>query len=229
MTAIRGPRDLCTLPEVKRLLPNYKEPTDVDEKAAADAFLFDLIGSASTRGTQVAGREFLSELDPGDTTDTAGTVWPDAPIETRQIDAGTEIRGPGGGYAIDLRVGDMTSVTSVGVSTLYATGSPTALDLPTRIVQLPRPRGPYAPIRRLRVLGGTYAGEVYSVTGRWGFPIVPDDIRLATATQVAIWAGRDLANFSRFFLEAVAAGAREPRALAQEVYDAFFLYLIPTI
>lgn len=231
MARIRGPRDLCTLDEVKRFLPNYKEPTDPAEVLRADALLGDLIKSASQRIMNISGREFVSALDPGDTTDTGGTVWPDAPIETRQIDVTLDVNAPGGGYAVEIVVGDMDSITGLTVGALFSSATPATLDLPTRVVQLPRPRGPWQPIRRLRLLAGAYSGQVFNVTGRWGFPIVPDDIRMAAATQAAIWAGRDLANFSRTFLEAVAAGgsAAEPRALAQEVYDTAFLYRIPSL
>lgn len=230
MAKIRGPRDLCTLDEVKRFLPNYVEPTDSAEKTRADTLLGDLVKSASQRIANVSGREFVSALDPGDTTDTGGTVWPDAPIETRQVDVILNVQAPGGGSARELVVGDMHDVTGLTRSVLFSSGT-TTIDLPTAVVTMPRSRGPWQPIRRLRILGGVGSDEVYAITGRWGFPVVPDDIRMAAAEQAAIWAGRDLARFSQTFLEAAAAGigAREPRSLAQSVYDTAFLYRIPTI
>lgn len=232
MAKIRGPRDLCTLDEVKRLLPRYTEPASQPDRDKADALLLDLIGSASSRVMEVAGREFVSQLDLGDTTDTGGTVWPDAPSETRSFDTILNPQTPGAGRGAAIPVGDMTAVTGLAVSTRWSTATPTALSpLSTYTIAEPRDRGPYYPIRRLRLLGGTYEGQVYAVTGRWGWPVVPDDIRMAVAEQAAIWANRDLATYSQTFLQAAASGAfpTSPRALDQSVYDAALLYRIPSI
>lgn len=233
MAIVRRPRDLCTLDEVKRFLPNYNEPADPAEKARADALLADLISSASDRIYEISGREFLSYLDPGDTTDTAGTIWPTPPTETRVYDVLLNPSTPGGGRAATLEIGDMQQLISVGVSWQWATAGVTPFDLAldAYVRQYPAPRVPGRPIRRLQILGGVLEGQRYVVTGKWGWPAVPNGIRLACAEQAAIWAGRDLARFSQTFLEAAAAGAppNEPRALAQAVYDAAFLYRIPSV
>lgn len=229
MAAIRRSRGLCTIDDVKRRLPNYIEPTDSDEAARADALIFDLIDSASDLFYEASGREFLSLLDPGDTSDSGGSVWPLPPSETRTFG---EYLNPlvGGSRAAAFRVGDMQAVTALAVGADFSTSS-TALDLTTYVVQLPRPRAAGKPIRSLIVRGGVYDGQVFTVTGRWGWPKMPQGARQAVARQAAIWASEDLANFTRSFIEAAAGGAapREPRMLSQAVYDTALLYQIPSL
>lgn len=233
MAIVRRPRDLCTLDEVKRFLPNYTEPTDANERTAADRLIADLISSATDRIYEVSGREFLSYLDPGDTTDAGGTIWPLAPLETRIYDLDVNRNTPGGGTARQLIVGDMQVLTAVGISWRWATSDivPYSLALDPYVRAYPSPRPPGYPIRRLELIGGTRDGDRIHVTGRWGWPTVPDSIRMACAEQAAVWTGRDLARFSQTFLEVAAAGgtANEPRSLSQSVYDTAYLYRIPSL
>lgn len=230
MAAIRRSRGLCTLDDAKRRLPNYVEPQDAAEVEAADAFILDLIDQASDLFYEVSGREFLSLLDPGDTTDSAGSVWPLPPAETRTFDVYLNPLVPGGGRGAAIRIGDMQALTEISAGYAWSSTT-TTLDLATYVVQLPRPRATGKPIRSLLIRGGTYDGQTFTVTGRWGWPKVPQGARQAVARQAAIYASEDLANFSRTFLEAAAAGAeaREPRMLSAAVYDTALLYQIPSL
>lgn len=229
----RGPRDLCTIEEVKARLASYREPSDPTEKAAADAKLALIVGATSERIMNIAGREFVSNLDPG----TQGNNdWPEPPSETREFTVDLNPLIPGGGRAAVLVVGDMRSEpTAVHVASRWST-STLDVDLaatPKRVLLEPEPRAPWQPIRRLRILGGVYEGWLVSVTGRWGFPEVPRDIRQAAIEQAAVWATSDLQRYSETFgrnvVDQAGGPPREPRALIASVYDTCQLYRIPTV
>lgn len=223
---------LCTITDVKRQLPNYQEPRDALDRAIADKYLADLIGEASELLAETAGREFVSVLDPGDTSDDNGSLWPLPATETRIFDM-PSTQTMGSGSAAAFVVGDMQTLDSVTISYTWegATPSPYTLDLATRVRIHPSPRAPSKPIRRLEILGGVGSGDRYRVTGKWGWPKVPAPISRACATQAAYWANRDIAKYSDTFLQAAASGLTgiEPRSLIREVYDVAFLYRIPSI
>lgn len=228
---MRRPRALCRLEEVKRLLPNYQEPTDSTEQTNADTFLLDLIDSASQKMHELAGREFVS-LD--DTGTAGGNDWPAPPVTMRAFDVlinATTPTDPAIGWKRTkyLKVGDLASLTAVDYGDPWQV---TRFSIDLALVRAkPLVRAPWQPIRTLEIFGDVWSTQVYDVSGRWGFPQVPMDVRLAAAEQAAIWAGRDLRNFSQAFLEAVAAGASptEPRSLAQSVFDTAVAYQIPDL
>lgn len=228
---MRRPRALCRLEEVKRLLPNYQEPVDPTEQGNADTFLLDLIDSASQKIHEVAGREFVSIEDTG----TSGNNdWPAPPVATRAFDVLINATIPadpavGRKRTRYLKVGDLASLTAVDYGDPWQAPR-FSIDLSLVRAQ-PLVRAPWQPIRTLEIFGDVWSEQVYDVSGRWGFPSVPMDVRLAAADQAAIWAGRDLRNFSQAFLEAVAAGSSptEPRSLAQSVFDTAVAYQIPEI
>lgn len=229
----RRPRALCRLEDVKRLLPNYQEPTDPTEQANADAFILDLIDSGSQRIHEVSGREFVALNDTGEVD--ANNVWPAPAAVVRSFDVVLNPVTPndpavGTRRARVLKIGDLASFTSLQYGDPWVPASRFAIAA-QNVRAKPLNRAPWQPIRLLEVLGDVWSGQVYDVTGVWGFPQVPPDIRQACASQCAIWLGRDLRNFSQAFLEAAAAGgtASEPRALAQEVYDTAILYQIPDL
>jgi hypothetical protein len=228
----RRPRALCTIDEVKRLLPNYQEPADPTEKTVADTLLADWIDSASQRIYDVSGREILAYNDPG----TVGNNdWPAPADATREFEVVLNPQTPtdpnvGTKRARSLMVGDLASLTSIQYGDPWAPASRFMID-PAAVRARPLVRAPWQPIRRLEILGDAWADQSYYVAGKWGFPVVPMDIREACQEQVAIWTGRDLTTFSRTFLEAAAAGgaATEPRHLARSVYDVAYSYYIPDV
>lgn len=226
---MRRPRALCTREEAKRLLPNYQEPTDATEQTNADLFFDDLIDSASQRMYEVSGREFTAYNDPGTV---SSDDWPTPAPATRSFDVVVNANVPpdpnvSGGWrrVAVLRVGDLASLTSLAYGIPYDAAR-TTLDLATRVRATPLVRAPWEPIRALELRFAAIEGQTYDVTGVWGFPTVPADIRGACAEQVAIWANRDLAKYSATFLQAAAAGERasEPRSLVQSVYDTAYSY-----
>lgn len=228
----RRPRALCTIAEVKRLLPNYQEPTDSAEQAAADLAIGDWIDSASQRIYEVSGREFLSNLDPGTQ---AANDWPAPPTETREFEVSILPNTPvdpvvGTRRARLLPVGDMQAVTALQYGDPWVTASRFTIAT-TDYRAKPLVRAPWQPIRQLHLLADVWSGQSYFVTGKWGFPAVPMDVREACQEQVAIWTGRDLQTFTRTFLEAAGAGGTpgEPRQLAQSVYDVAIAYNIPEV
>lgn len=231
----RRPRALCTREEVKRLLPGYREPTNPTEQASADALIDDLIDSASQRIYQVSGREFLALNDAGTA---GGNDWPQPAEATRDIDVVLNPVTPpqpetGSRRSRFLKVGDLADLTGLSYGAEWS-ATFTTLDIaasPPRHREHPLVRADWQPIRLLEVLGDVWSGQVWRVTGRWGFPKVPPDIRAACAEQVAMWTGRDLAKFSKTFLDSVGGGGgfREPRSLSQSVYDAVVLYEVPVL
>lgn len=229
----RGPRDLCTLEDVKGRLPNYAEPSDPDEKARADGALGLIIGAVSERIMNVAGREFLSALDPGTQ---GGDDWPAPPIETRRFTLDLNPLIPGGGRSSVVKVGDMRDVPTAIVVGARWTSSTWNLDMaasPPLYYADPEPRAPWQPIRSLRILGGVREGWQATVTGRWGFPQLPRDIRHAAVEQASVWASVDLAKYSTTFgrnvVDQAGGPPQEPRALIASVYDTCMLYRIPEV
>lgn len=229
---MRRPRALCTLERVKLLLPNYQEPVDPIEKTNADAFLLDLIDSASQKIHEVSGREFVSIDDTGTS---GGNDWPVPPATTRAFDVVINPTIPtdpavGNRRARILKIGDLATFQTLTYGDPWTPSSRFSI-ASQYVIAKPRNRAPWQPIRLLEVFGDVWAGQEYDVTGIWGFPQVPMDVQEAAGEQAAIWAGRDLRNFSKTFLEAVSAGVSpsEPRALAQAVYDTAVMYQIPDV
>ncbi|MBA3689781.1 MAG: hypothetical protein H0W82_00010 [Actinobacteria bacterium] len=108
-----------------------------------------------------------------------------------------------GGYngSREVPIGDLASTpTAVGV--VDADGvSVSTVAVATNVVALPLARGPGDPITSLRLrsavaLSGSY---LLSVTGTWGFPLIPGDVRQACITTVGIWMRRDIQAFTQTF------------------------------
>src|SRR4051812_423188 len=165
---------------------------------------------------EVSGREFVALEDTG----TSGNNdWPAPPPATRIFDVVLNPAIPtdpaiGNRRARILKIGDLAAFTSIAYGDAWTPASRFVID-PAYVRPKPANRAPWQPIRLLQVFGDVWSGQEYDVTGVWGFPQVPMDVQQACAEQAAIWAGRDLRNFSKTFLEAVASGASptEPRAL----------------
>lgn len=111
-----------------------------------------------------------------------------------------------------VRIGDLTSVTTVEVlDTDWVTVLATVPS--TDYASLPRNREAWEPIRRLQ-LNATLAttplryGYLLRVTGTWGFPAVPGNVRQAVLDAVAATMDRDVEQY-RQDLAPVAAGANQ--------------------
>lgn len=98
-----------------------------------------------------------------------------------------------------VAIGDLTSASAVTLTSeagsLYA--SPSA----SEYVLLPRTRKPWEPATHLRLfktssaIGALLDGNLLTVTGTWGFPSVPEDIKHATMDTVAYWRDRDVEHY----------------------------------
>lgn len=226
----RRPRALCTREEVKRLLPGYSEPADNTEKATADEIIDDFVDSASQRIYEVSGREFLAWNDPGEAAGPPVVTFPEPAPATREVEVAGHAATPGETRARIVKVGDLRRLDSIAYSRPFQTSPATSVALADAIAK-PRARAPWQPIRWLELRRGTYEGEVFSVTGLWGFPQVPADVVQACAEQAAYWSLRDLAKLGAIFVEAAAAGlnASEPRSLLQSVYETAAFYRVPEV
>lgn len=220
----RRARALCSREEVKRLLPNYVEPADAGEKATADEIIDDFIDSASQRIYEVSGREFLAWNDPGEQAGPPVVVWPEPAPVAREIEAQLLPATPGVSSARMVKIGDLRRLDSIAYGRAFGS-APTPILLADAIAQ-PRARAPWQPIRWLELRRGVYEGEVFTVTGVWGFPAVPADVNQACAEQAAFWSLRDLAKLGAIFVDAAAAGlqATEPRSLLLSVYETAAFY-----
>lgn len=169
MAELLSPRALCTLDDVSF----YVDPTNAYGATRDDRYT-RLINAATTKIYRVARREFVAinaERDPADVV----TADP----QTRTFD----------GYGVDsdgeFEIGDLMTFTSMavaGVAVLDATA-----------VRLPRVRDEWEPITRVRI-SNTIVGRysTLTVTGVWGFPQVPEDIRQTTIELVKYWIDLDV-------------------------------------
>lgn len=195
-----------------RALVTLEDALDYCEINPGDVELYDdlirHVNAVSIRAHNVSGREFVSFDLPG-----ATRVFDlDAFRFPRELQA-------------ELFVGDLADLDSISFD-----GTALTVDQFGVVVALPRVREEWEPYRRVRLSGLSYSrSTVVSVTGDWGFPAVPEDVRLAALRQIKYWYGRDLAKYSETFQEAEGAAATDrvpdsQRALMRSVYDTFVSY-----
>lgn len=186
--AAASSRALCTRADVIRLVPGY------DSDDATDGIIEALIAAESRTAHQRAGREFVT---------IAGAT-------TRQYDLGAA-----SAKSRYVTVGDMTTVTTVTVEDQQGTTVETIVSADR--VSLPRVREEWEPITALWFPPGTAtpasylgSGYVLEVVGVWGFPSVPDDLKVATAKMVLV----------RYLADAASAGTALSDALNDQGFDA---------
>lgn len=181
-------RELAQLADVTQLVPGYT--SDVQ----TDALLNALITSESRSAHQKAGREFV-------TIDGATTRIYDLTSRHHRVRR--------------VRVGDMTTVTTVTIEDLQGTLLETVAA--ANRVSLPRVREEWEPITRLwfpdsSASPATHlrAGYVLKIVGVWGFPSIPADLELAVAKMVLV----------RYIADAANAGTALADALNEQGFDA---------
>jgi len=191
-----SPRALCGLDDVK-----VYGGFDLQDQGL-DSLLIRLINAASAEIHRVAGREFKP----------AG-----ANPQTRTFDVPVRL-----GFDCqerEINVGDLAAWTSVAVwGAAVGAGD---------VVGLPRVREEWEPFVKLRFTRlvrwrgvGLRASHYVpvDVTGDWGFPQVPEDIRQACVVTVMVWGERDIRHFSETFsLEE--QRVELPRSLPRQVFD----------
>ncbi len=98
-----------------------------------------------------------------------------------------------------VQVGDLTSFTAVNI--IDGTNWSTVVEAITPLTKIeahPLVRAPWEPIRELEFRGDVaslYAGMRVSVTGVWGFPLVPGNVRQAVLDAVAYTLDRDVESY----------------------------------
>lgn len=182
-----GSRALCTRGDVMRLVPGY---TDDGE---TDGALEQLIAAESRTAHADAGREFV-------------TI---ASATTRQFDLGWWNQN-----MRVVRVGDMTTVTSTTVKD--RSGNTVETVASTDRVSLPRIREEWQPITEIWFPSDTAtptsnikSPNVLEVVGVWGFPVIPDDLRMAVAKMVLV----------RYLADAANAGTALADALNEQAFN----------
>lgn len=182
-------RALCTRADVTRLVPGYSDDQNTDGVLEA------LIEAESQAVINRYGREFVG-IDLGAS-------------ETRQFDLDERQE-----RNRTVKVGDMTTVTAVVIKDVDGTTLETVSS--SDRVSLPRKRQAWEPITELWFPGTTNAasylsaGNVLHVTGIWGFPEIPDDVRMAVAKLVLV----------RYLSDAANAGTALADSLVQQGFDA---------
>lgn len=178
-----GARDLVTLAEAKDWL-NVTGTADDTEIAR-------VITDISDRIHQEAGREFVVN---GTNPQTRLFDIPRFPYRQPVIVDG-EYRGDRGTRTVD--VGDLASFTQVRILDYDWTTSVLAVPN-TSISARPLVRQSWEPIRCLEfnyTVGSIYQGRRVEVTGNFGFPAIPGNIRQACLDAIAAVLDRDVEHY----------------------------------
>lgn len=160
-------RDLCTIEDVLRYVPGYTESQDT----LTDNTLRALISAESHEIMRLTDQEFVA----------FGTNPQTRMFDVSDIDTDRRV----------LPVGAMASApTSVATATVDGTAVET-VDA-AAVIALPRVRAPWQAVTELWFPTGAALpasmseGYVMSVTGDFGYPSIPPDIREATAKRVIL-------------------------------------------
>tara|TARA_R110000868_G_scaffold172005_1_gene407790 strand:- start:48 stop:641 length:594 start_codon:yes stop_codon:yes gene_type:complete len=160
--------DLCSVDDVRAFL----------QKPSADTTQDALIGDLITRASRLIIRHTEREFAPTSTAVTRKFEW------------------NGGGF-LSLAPYDASSITSV--QRLLYDDSPVTLGaIQWRAWPVQPVDGVYSSVR----IWGTVPQSVgirptvITITGNWGFPTIPDEVRSACIETVTTWMRRDVAAFS---------------------------------
>jgi hypothetical protein len=123
-------------------------------------------------------------------------VLPEGPVNPWYVDG--EYQGALGPRGRIVKVGDLTSFTSVRIlDTDWITLVENVTPL-TKVTAHPINRKPWEPIRALELrydVSSVSAGQRLEVTGNWGFPTVPGNVRQAVLDAVAAVMDRDVEHY----------------------------------
>lgn len=178
-------RALCTRADVIRLVPGYTDDP------STDGVIDDLIQAESQTWHTDTGREFVA-IAAGSSSRLFDIDWPQS-------------------AARSVRIGDAATVTAVEIQNqagdtlqTVASGDWVGLGLKGN-----RTREPWEPISILwfppssSTAATAGAGYVVEVTGTWGFPAVPEDVRLAVARMTLVRYLADVAPTGTRFADAI--------------------------
>lgn len=192
-----GAGDLCTLADVR----NYIDKPTGDRHQ--DDLLHDLIRAASVAIPRYCGRQFALDTSSSTRTFDLGRVWDRPRVRIDDLSA-----VPSAVAIIDANGDAVGSLTVSGASQdieFYPLNRDTALEPITHIGLRPRATTRLYPDRFL------------TVTGIWGWPSIPDDVRLAAIQQVREWWRRDNVVASDTFAEELVLSPASTRSLGQGV------------
>jgi len=206
-------RALCTLEDVHSYIPGYLPFSDL----ATDTILLELIDSVSTEIHNETNREFMPAA-----TNPSAKLFDLAPFDV------SERR---------LFIGDLANLTglTIGVAQLDGTSLGSASTPSTAIIGQPRNRQPWEPYNYLWFPGGQSnsvplgVGAVVTVTGNWGFPQIPADIRQACVKLVINRYVRDIATGGTAFADAITDAdfaLSTAFASAQDTIASYTFYLV---
>lgn len=179
MAGLPGGRDLCEFADVVRYVPGYVSEPDTD------ATLQVLITAESRTIHELTGREIVA--------------IPSTPVRKFALDEYTVKQRT-------LRIGDCIEATTVEVQ--LEDGSTVEVLDPADFSVLPFIREEWQPLRSVQLhrqaaLRLLRDDRFVQVTGIWGFPSVPEDIRQACAKRVIVRYLSDVALAGTAFADVV--------------------------
>jgi hypothetical protein len=108
-----------------------------------------------------------------------------------------------GNGVLNLTPYDVQVVTQVKIDTIAGTGGTVLASTDYRLYPTPAKDGVYNWLRLSPSITGspsiTFREREVTITGTWGFPAVPDDVKHWTAVTVATWLRKDVQAFSTTF------------------------------
>lgn len=174
-------RALCTRADVIRLVPGYTDDP------STDGVIDDLIQAESQTWLRDTSRELVA-IATGSSARLFDVGWKE--VATRKV-----------------RIGDAATVASVEIQD--QTGATVETVASGDYVEMPRTRQAWEPITSLWFPPGSSntaslaQGYVVEATGTWGFPAVPEDVRISIARMVLVRYVADVAPTGTRFADAI--------------------------
>ena len=134
--------------------------------------------------------------------DVSDRIHYEANREFKPIAAGSSSRFfPVTDYCGSIKVGDMNVLSTTSPLTIYANDQVTSIKTfaTTDLISYPLVRQAWEPIRKIVIKPTSYSylvpGQWISVTGTWGFPSVPGNIRQAALDAISSIMDRDVEHY----------------------------------
>lgn len=174
-------RALCTRADVIRLVPGYTDDP------STDGVIDDLIQAESQTWLRDTSRELVA-IATGSSARLFDVGWQE--VATRKV-----------------RIGDAATVAAVEIQD--QTGATLETVASGDYIEMPRTRQGWEPITSLWFPPGSSnpaslaQGYVVEATGTWGFPAVPEDVRISIARMVLVRYVADVAPTGTRFADAI--------------------------
>jgi len=195
-------RDLCSRADVKTYIGG-----EVDATTEYDPLIDRLVSSSSDYIHRRVNREFKA----------FGT---NPQMRAFDVD-GFTVRER------ELAVGDLATMSAIAVAIKDSEGTLVENADTSKLVALPRIREEWQPIDSLRFPAGKLAvGYVVEVTGTFGFPLVPEDVRQYAIAYTADQFARDVSRYSDIFSAEQVTNLRIHAAQLRKAVD---VYRVPVV